>query len=492
MKLDHMITKLKITNYHWFTTPDMNADIFSCCFLKPKTNISLSSNCLYIGASDEDFSMIPVESSNPILLLAKDSLADNLIQEINQILISDQILVGKKSCLIEVLYSNHSTQDLIDEAYRALNNPIALVDTNYKILASSQNIIYDRPDLQEQNILGYMTDSNIEAMKRDRVYEIARENGYPYYNKAKDAKYGWVTALVNIHGIESAQMGIMECNHKITDDDLELIDFLCRLVSLELQKSNFYRNNQSLMHSLFLSELLDNRIRDISTIKHRIQSLGWKVTQNLYLMTISEQHADIFDKKAQLISKQLHQILPDSRWVIYDGRIVFLICLPDAQGTIFYAEGELAKYLEINNLTAAVSRCFHSFLDVRKYYEESLTAHTMGQRFDPDNHLYIYTDYLCQHIGDIVSVHHKMNDFYHPAITKILEYDEHHHTNLLSTLKEYLTYPDNPTLAAKHLFIHKNTLFYRMGKLKELFSIDLSNGEERLKIHLTLKFMELE
>ena len=32
----------------------------------------------------------------------------------------------------------------------------------------------------------------------------------------------------------------------------------------------------------------------------------------------------------------------------------------------------------------------------------------------------------------------------------------------------------------------------RVRELKKLFSIDLSNGEERLKIHLTLSFMELE
>jgi DNA-binding PucR family transcriptional regulator len=59
-------------------------------------------------------------------------------------------------------------------------------------------------------------------------------------------------------------------------------------------------------------------------------------------------------------------------------------------------------------------------------------------------------------------------------------------------LQKYLTYPDNPTKAAEELFIHKNTLFYRIGKIKELFPIDLSNGEERLKIHLTLKLIEVE
>ncbi|MDK2808425.1 MAG: hypothetical protein PWP24_1160 [Clostridiales bacterium] len=415
-----------------------------------------------------------------------------LYEKASKLLLKEQVLTHKKAILMELLYQNHTLQDLIDTAYQILDNPIFLVDTSYKILASCQNIVYDRPDLAEQTIAGYMKEENIESMKKDRLYEIAREQGYPYYSKQEGSSYGWVTALIHVHGIESAQMGVMDSNHPIEEQDLELIDFLCRLISIELQKSNFYKNNQSLMHSFFLSELLENRIRDIHTIRHRIQNLTWKVTEYMYILTISEQRADIFDKKAQLISKQLHLILPDSRWVIYDGRIVFLLCLPDASGAIFREGSELSNYLQINNLTASVSRCFHSFLEVHKYYEESLTAYTMGQRFDPDKHMYLYSDYVCQHIGEIISEQYKLTDFYHPVIASIQEYDMLHNSHLLETLKEYLTYPDNPSLAAEHLFVHKNTLFYRMSKLKELFNVDLSNGEERLKIHLSLKFMELK
>lgn len=120
-----------------------------------------------------------------------------------------------------------------------------------------------------------------------------------------------------------------------------------------------------------------------------------------------------------------------------------------------------------------------------------MTAFRLGQQFHPEHVIYAYSDYICQHIGGILSQYSNVMNFCHPAVEKIRDYDAKHDSHLLETLKEYLTYPDTPGQAAQNLFIHKNTLFYRMAKIKELFSLNLSNGEERLLLHLSLKFMEL-
>lgn len=165
-----------------------------------------------------------------------------------------------------MLHSNQGLQSIVDTAYDILQNPVIVVDSSYKILAMYQNpvIAGERDDLEEQRSLGYMLKSNVEAMTKAKLYERARENGYPFYNKDADAKYGWITALVYIHGIEVGQIGVMDSQHPFSDVDFELVDFLCKVVSLELQKSDFYRTNQGLMHSYFLSDLLDNQVHDSS------------------------------------------------------------------------------------------------------------------------------------------------------------------------------------------------------------------------------------
>ena len=47
----------------------------------------------------------------------------------------------------------------------------------------------------------------------------------------------------------------------------------------------------------------------------------------------------------------------------------------------------------------------------------------------------------------------------------------------------------NSTLTAKDLFIHRNTMLYRINKIKELTNIDFSNTEETFQVLLSYKIM---
>jgi len=449
--------------------------------------------CHFLYINDMIFSPDIRRFQHADLIELKENLTlEELELAVTQILATENKLVADMHRMIQVLHSNLGLQALADTAYEILGNPLLIVNSSYKILAFCQNPIYGRPDLDVQLELGYMLESNISAMKQARLYEKAREANYPYYAKQEGAREGWITALVYIHGIETAHIAAADSNKPFTEEDFEFIDFLCQIVSLELQKSDFYRTNKSLMHSFFLSELLENHIQDMSTIHRRAQSLGWVRTDYLRIMTVSDRSSIIFDKKAELISQYMTMLFPVCHWVIYKGSIIFLIGTTDPSLVEFRGNDRLEKFLRTNHLTAALSRSFHSLIDTRRFYDESLTAMQLGQRFRPENTIHFYSDYICQHIGGILSQHGNVMNFCHPAVEKIREYDSEHDSQLLDTLKEYLTYPDNPSLAAEHLFIHKNTLFYRMAKIKDMFSLNLSDGEERLLLHLSLKLMELE
>lgn len=62
---------------------------------------------------------------------------------------------------------------------------------------------------------------------------------------------------------------------------------------------------------------------------------------------------------------------------------------------------------------------------------------------------------------------------------------------LISTLKVYLESESNSNIAAKKLFIHSNTVRYRIAKTQQICDIDLEDPMERLKIEILLKFIEL-
>ena len=73
----------------------------------------------------------------------------------------------------------------------------------------------------------------------------------------------------------------------------------------------------------------------------------------------------------------------------------------------------------------------------------------------------------------------------HPALTTLKKYDETRRTSLYSTLYEYLRLDRNVAAAAKHLFIHRNTMIYRLQRLEDLLNLNLDDINVRMYLMLS-------
>ncbi len=60
-----------------------------------------------------------------------------------------------------------------------------------------------------------------------------------------------------------------------------------------------------------------------------------------------------------------------------------------------------------------------------------------------------------------------------------------------ATIRAYLECGANAQQAAALLHIHRTTLYWRLARVTELLTVDLSRGEDRLKVHLALKLADL-
>jgi hypothetical protein len=60
-----------------------------------------------------------------------------------------------------------------------------------------------------------------------------------------------------------------------------------------------------------------------------------------------------------------------------------------------------------------------------------------------------------------------------------------------ATIRAYLDCGANVQQAATLLHIHRTTLYWRLTRVSDLLAVDLSRGDDRLKLHLALKLAEL-
>jgi len=77
------------------------------------------------------------------------------------------------------------------------------------------------------------------------------------------------------------------------------------------------------------------------------------------------------------------------------------------------------------------------------------------------------------------------------AIGPLLDYDRENDSNLASTLQSFLEQNQNSAKTAKLLYIHYNTLRYRLDRTREILGDFLENPRQRLEIELALQLYPL-
>jgi sugar diacid utilization regulator len=71
-------------------------------------------------------------------------------------------------------------------------------------------------------------------------------------------------------------------------------------------------------------------------------------------------------------------------------------------------------------------------------------------------------------------------------VAALADHDRRRHTAYLLSLAAWLDHPGEPTVAARSLGIHVNTLRHRMVRMSEVAPLDLDDPTERLALRLQL------
>ncbi|HEX6387476.1 MAG TPA: helix-turn-helix domain-containing protein [Anaerolineae bacterium] len=141
-------------------------------------------------------------------------------------------------------------------------------------------------------------------------------------------------------------------------------------------------------------------------------------------------------------------------------------------------------------LIAGMSGPAATLSDWPRVYNEALKAMQLGTRLKLNqvvefNSLGVYQ--LLGQLEDIPAV----RTFARQVIGPLAEYDEQHRSSLVQTIDAYFGHHGNISQTAESLFIHRNTLLYRLERIQELTGHDLNQSNMRLALHLALKLWQL-
>ena len=85
----------------------------------------------------------------------------------------------------------------------------------------------------------------------------------------------------------------------------------------------------------------------------------------------------------------------------------------------------------------------------------------------------------------------ELETFYAETLAPVVAYDSRYGTDMVSTLTTYLGNDASTAKTAADLFAHRHTIRYRLDRVKELTRLDVDKSEDRERLTLGIKAMQL-
>lgn len=515
MKISLLLKRLPEDTVAEISLEDPDADVYTLGFLTPEESV-LRDDVLYFGDLTLLASSQVPDSPNLVLYGSGDlEEARAGLCDPNIVILADgadpfacynalqaYFLEGQGQAaiirrMLAAHFSNGGLQFLIEEAAMALGNPLVVVDTTYRYIAhhladlEGSNSTLARvmsDEISNETVL----DNAVSYIREQRIDSAIAKLGAPLvrYNDLLDCNT--MTGAVMVRGVCIAHVMMMEHARPFSTLDLECFDQLLSFVAQEMQKGEVWGPTSGELGSFFLANLLSDRQSSEAVTLRRMRSLNFHPKPVLFVVCLHAPHEGLRQDQAELIAGQLRPMLHHSLYTRYHRNLVLLVSRDEEEDLERQSYALLREVALLNKLSVGISNAFVRLTDARGAYDQARAALRM-ERLASDvlghDCLLRYRDCAYLHLMEVTSRSTDLLRFCHPALLRLAAYDEAHGGELMDTLFCYLQVCGITKRAAELLHLHKNTMLYRMGRIKEVLGMDLSSGEDQFMLQLSFRVL---
>ena len=179
-------------------------------------------------------------------------------------------------------------------------------------------------------------------------------------------------------------------------------------------------------------------------------------------------------------------------WRIRNNSAEFVIPVTQSQDErrlIETLRDELAGALPSESgsaLSLGVGTVREGIAGIRRSHAEARQSLLLGRRLHGPGHLTHFSNlgvyrliYAAEHLPET-------RDLYEQALGSLLAYDAQNSADLVSTLDAFFAANGSPKEAAERLGVHRNTVLYRLDRIREITGYDLDDAGTRMRLQLAL------
>lgn len=376
------------------------------------------------------------------------------------------------------LYKKMNVSNFLEELTQLLSeycdNPVLTMDYLHQVRSSCRKGNEHCITWNEMIEIGYLDSNRIEDFFHATMKSLI-ENQKPMRITYEDETMILTPVICN--GLFMGLVAVLEISHSLNDEEIEYTQIVADILSLHCNSDIIGTVESEYKHHHILIDLLNDEIINSHKLYDRMKARKWKRADS-YQVILSD-FSSYQESYQNYLINNISNALNDCKVFVYKG---YLFILVECDNKII---SKVTNSLKGFNLKLGISDSFNDLFELKFYYYQAKKA-------------LIYNEYNQNKINQYDEVRfkdfiyechklNKLNTFYHSNVLDLIQYDQVNQTNLFETLSQYFDTDKNLIQTSKNMNVHKNTIIYRIQKMKEMYP---KLFEDELHVRMTISLIK--
>ena len=367
---------------------------------------------------------------------------------------------------------------IIKAAYQYYKRPIIIVDSSYKLLAQYPEELVGDFVFDETFHKRSIPQTALDLMSKADVFNYIDRNPAPTFVNNTILGAPRIMGTIQANNCKLGAFSILYAEGNFINEHLLAASLFAQTLSIALGQTPSVSGSSVQLEKVFMQELINGSLHSKKDFELWTKHCPG-IMQGYYQMLVAKRSPNAPIISLEYISDLLRKEFKNIRLCVQNDTIYIL--LYRIKKDLFLSLGNQNQGIRIVNflheyaIECGMSQLYECIgYTVTECYstEEALR---LGKLLYPNNKYYSFEEVNLWSMIDKIYQHPFNNIYYHPVFDILNKYDEKNNTELHKTLCIYMKSFKNLDSTSKELDLHRNTLKYRLERIKEISKVDLND-----------------
>lgn len=346
---------------------------------------------------------------------------------------------------------------------------------------------YVKPPLQEDRLLPMTPEQLKELGAVQRPIRMTRRN-------VNGEEESCIVAPIVLEGDLYGAITCWSYHTGFMEVDLAIQEKAASLLSLQCLREKIKHDVEQNYKTEFIRDLLFNQDMNARDLLERGQYFGYQYDERYFCIIVNTKEQDdafVFKKRIAQIQAAAEEIEPGMIAATIRHSLLLLVPGQDKneqqRKRIVEAVMAAVEKLIHRRVNLGVGSAYEGIKGLRKSFAEAEKAITLGSDLWVKKSIHYFDALGVYRLISLLEDQRELKEYYEESMKQLAEYSEDKELNLIETLEAYFACDESLKKTADLLYIHVNTLKYRLQKVKQITGLNIHHSEDKLMLLLGLK-----